>query len=272
MISAAQKKAKENFKKAIAYRKKTGCSLKEAFAHTYGKKVGAVKKAAPKKAAIKKAAPKKNAGFVKTVKLGTKKEVTYTKKSEVKPKKQPVKISGTKKIPSEYISLSGYEPTKEIVLGSVGKLKTIRNLIPEVKVRITRGKSTLVETIKQSSDISNIFKKFIGRDKIQTQEFFAVMYMNQANKVIGVYVHSMGSINATSADIRLILGGALRVGAISLIICHNHPSGNLKPSEADLKLTSQLIKAASYHNINVLDHIIITKDSYYSFLDNGNLR
>ena len=70
MISAAQKKAKENFKKAIAYRRKTGCSLKEAFAHTYGKKVGAVKKAAPKK----------NAGFVNTVKLGTKKEVTYTKK------------------------------------------------------------------------------------------------------------------------------------------------------------------------------------------------
>ena len=98
MISAAQKKAKENFKKAIAYRKKTGCSLKEAFAHTYGKKVGAIKKAAPKKAAVKKAAPKKNAGFVKTVKLGTKKEVTYTKKSEVKPKKQPVKISGFKNV------------------------------------------------------------------------------------------------------------------------------------------------------------------------------
>ena len=102
MISAAQKKAKENFKKAIAYRKKTGCSLKEAFAHTYGKKVGAIKKAAPKKAAVKKAAPKKNAGFVKTVKLGTKKEVTYTKKSEVKPKKQPVKISGTKKTVKKY--------------------------------------------------------------------------------------------------------------------------------------------------------------------------
>ena len=140
------------------------------------------------------------------------------------------------RIPSEFVSLSGYKETKEIVLGYVGKLKSIEKLIPEVKVRITRGKSVINDQIKSSRDNATIFKKFIGKDKIQTQEFFAVMYLSQSNKVIGVYVHSMGSINAKIADVRLILGSALRVGAVSLIICHNHPSGNMQPNEADIQL------------------------------------
>lgn len=300
MQSLAQKKARENFKKAIEYRKKTGCSLKEAFAHISGKKtvtkkVGTVKKdltaydvlkyrekvgekkfraltpAQRVKGAQKNKVllsplkkKKKVAGYVTTIRKGSKTNVLYTKQS---------KLSGTKnkKVPSEFISLSGYEPTKEIVLGSIGKLKTIENLIPEVKVRITRGKSAINEIIKQSSDSEKIFKKFIGRDKIQTQEFFAVMYLAQSNKVLGVYVHSMGSINATSADIRLILAGALRIGAVAIIICHNHPSGNLTPSAADLSLTKKIKEAATYHDIRLVDHVIITKDGYYSFIDNGQL-
>jgi DNA repair protein RadC len=267
-MTAAQKTAKANFKKAIEYRKKTGVSLKEAFAHVYGKKVGA----APKKKATKKAAPKKAAK--KVVKKAAPKKVAkkaapkkHTKYGKVKAHTR--RVAGTNKIPSEFVSLSGYRETKEIVLGSVGKLKTIEKLIPEVKVRITRGKSVINDQIKSSKDSAIIFKKFIGKDKIQTQEFFAVMYLSQSNKVIGVYVHSMGSINATSADIRLILGGALRLGAVSLIICHNHPSGNMQPSEADIQLTKKLIAAAKYHDIRVLDHVIIGKENNYSFADNN---
>tara|TARA_R110002126_G_scaffold30116_1_gene98722 strand:+ start:65 stop:889 length:825 start_codon:yes stop_codon:yes gene_type:complete len=272
-MTAAQKTAKANFKKAIEYRKKTGVSLKEAFAHVYGKKVGAApkkkatKKAAPKKAAkkvVKKAAPKKVAKKAAPKKAANKKHTKYGKV-----KAHTRRVAGTNKIPSEFVSLSGYKETKEIVLGSVGKLKSIEKLIPEVKVRITRGKSVINDQIKSSRDSATIFKKFIGKDKIQTQEFFAVMYLSQSNKVIGVYVHSMGSINATSADVRLILGGALRVGAVSLIICHNHPSGNMQPSEADIQLTKKLIAAAKYHDIRVLDHIIIGKDNQFSFADNN---
>lgn len=274
-MTAAQKAAKANFKKAIEYRKKTGVSLKEAFAHVYGKKVGAApkkkaaKKAAPKKAAkkvVKKAAPKKVAKKAAPKKAANKKHTKYGKV-----KAHTRRVAGTNKIPSEFVSLSGYKETKEIVLGSVGKLKSIEKLIPEVKVRITRGKSVINDQIRSSKDSATIFKKFIGKDKIQTQEFFAVMYLSQSNKVIGVYVHSMGSINATSADVRLILGGALRVGAVSLIICHNHPSGNMQPSEADIQLTKKLIAAAKYHDIRVLDHIIIGKDNQFSFADNNLL-
>lgn len=280
-MTAAQKAAKANFKKAIEYRKKTGVSLKEAFAHVYGKKVGAApkkkaaKKAAPKKAARKvvkkKAAPKKVAKKV-AKKQSTLLDFRINKKTNSKKgivKAHVRRVAGTNKIPSEFVSLSGYKETKEIVLGSVGKLKSIEKLIPEVKVRITRGKSVINDQIKSSRDSATIFKKFIGKDKIQTQEFFAVMYLSQSNKVIGVYVHSMGSINATSADVRLILGGALRVGAVSLIICHNHPSGNMQPSEADIQLTKKLIAAAKYHDIRVLDHIIIGKDNQFSFADNN---
>jgi len=282
-MTAAQKTAKANFKKAIEYRKKTGVSLKEAFAHVYGKKVGAApkkkaaKKAAPKKAAkkiVKKSAPKKAAKKKHTkygkVKAHTRR-VAGTHKDTKSHNVNIRVLSGTNKIPSEFVSLSGYKETKEIVLGSVGKLKSIEKLIPEVKVRITRGKSVINDQIRSSKDSATIFKKFIGKDKIQTQEFFAVMYLSQSNKVIGVYVHSMGSINATSADVRLILGGALRVGAVSLIICHNHPSGNMQPSEADIQLTKKLIAAAKYHDIRVLDHIIIGKDNQFSFADNNLL-
>ena len=289
-MTAAQKTAKANFKKAIEYRKKTGVSLKEAFAHVYGKKVGAApkkkaaKKAAPKKAAkkvVKKAAPKKVAKKAAPKKAAKKKHTKYGKvkahtrrvagtHKDTKSHNVNIRVlSGTNRIPSEFVSLSGYKETKEIVLGSVGKLKSIEKLIPEVKVRITRGKSVINDQIKSSRDSATIFKKFIGKDKIQTQEFFAVMYLSQSNKVIGVYVHSMGSINATSADVRLILGGALRVGAVSLIICHNHPSGNMQPSEADIQLTKKLIAAAKYHDIRVLDHIIIGKDNQFSFADNN---
>lgn len=305
-MTAAQKTAKANFKKAIEYRKKTGVSLKEAFAHVYGKKkVGAAPK---KKAAKKKAAPKKAAKKTNTHK-DTKshnvniKVVSGTKKKKIgdfvrkgtkfqEAKKTTTKkhfkgadylvdrtragkflhfskLSGTNKLPSEFVNLSGYTNTKEIVVGSIGKIKSIEKLVPEVKVRVTRGKSVINDQIRSSKDSAEIFKKFIGKDKIQTQEFFAVMYLSQANKVLGVYVHSMGSINATSADVRLILGGALRLGAVSIIICHNHPSGNMQPSEADIQLTKKLITAAKYHDIRVLDHVIIGKENHYSFLDHN---
>jgi DNA repair protein RadC len=298
-MTQAQKIAKDKFKKAIEYRKKTGVSLKEAFAHIYGKKVGAVKK---KTAPKKKAAPKKVTGSHKDTKShnvnikvvsGTKKKKVGDYKNKNTVYKDPrgintnakgdykvirnqagkfanfSKIAG--KIPSEFVSLSGYKFGKEIIVAGIGKLSTLKNLVPEVKLRVTRGKKAISDTIKSSNDGAEIFKRFIGKNKIETQELFAVAYLNQANKVLGVYVHSIGSISSVSVDVRLILAGALQMGAVSLIMCHNHPSGNLRPSEADEKMTKQLMKAASTHNINILDHIIITKDSHYSFAENGML-
>lgn len=308
-MTAKQKAAREKFKKVVAeaakLRKKNPSltqaqAVKQAFAISYSKagktKVGAVKKkAAPKK----KAASKKVTGSHKDTKShnvnikvvsGTKKkvgdywnrDVLYQDakgpkskwKADYKTNRNKngkfeyfSKISG--KIPSEYVSLSGYNFGKEIVVGSISKLSTLKNLVPDVKLRVTRGKRAVSESVTSPEVGAEIFKRFIGKNKIETQELFAVAYTNQANKILGVYVHSVGSINAVNVDVRLVLAGALQMGATGMILCHNHPSGNLKPSSADETITKQLQKAAQLHNISILDHIIITKDGYFSFVQAG---
>ena len=78
-------------------------------------------------------------------------------------------------------------------------------------------------------------------------------------------------MTGTVADPRLILAAALKVGAVSVILCHNHPSGNLKASRADEELTQKIKCAAAYHDIKVLDHLIISNEGYYSFTDEGLL-
>lgn len=278
-MTAKQKAARANFKKAVTEAQKLRKSnpkltqaqaLKQAFAKT--KKVGAVeKKVAPKKkSASKKVGDYSNRNAIYKDETGSRKltkgnyRVTRSKDGTFA---NFSKIAG--KIPSEFVSLSGYSYGKEIIVAGVGKLSTLKNLVPEVKLRVTRGKKSSSDIITSAKVASEIFKRFIGKNKIDTQELVAVAYLSQSNKVLGVYVHTIGSISSANVDVRLILAGALQMGAVSLVLCHNHPSGNLKPSDADKTVTKQLIKASSYHSINVLDHIIITKESYFSFAENG---
>lgn len=184
-----------------------------------------------------------------------------------------VKVSGTKVTPGSLVSLSGikYRQTPEIVVAGIGKREQLSHLIPEVKVRVTRGKRSGTEMITKVEDSVEVFRKWIGKNKVETQELLCVMFLNQGNRVLGVYSHSVGSINATSADIRLIMASALKMAAVSMIICHNHPSGNLNPSQADLDVTRNLDKACKFHSINLLDHIILTKNGYYSFAEGGRI-
>ena len=86
-----------------------------------------------------------------------------------------------------------------------------------------------------------------------------------------MYEVSSGGITGTVADPRLILAAAIKSLAVAIVLAHNHPSGNLKPSQADEQLTAKIKEAAKYHDINVLDHIIVTPDAYYSFADEGLL-
>lgn len=102
-------------------------------------------------------------------------------------------------------------------------------------------------------------------------EVFAVVFLNRANRIRHFEIVSVGGITGTVADPRIILKKALEEDAVSLILCHNHPSGNLKPSRADEELTTKIRNAAKYFDINILDHIIVSTDGYYSFADEGNL-
>ena len=125
--------------------------------------------------------------------------------------------------------------------------------------------------ISSVKDCYQLLKKLWNENTIEMQEQFKVLLLNRSNKVIGVYEASSGGLTGTVADPRLILAAAIKSLAVSIILSHNHPSGNLKPSRADEELTQKIKVAASYHDIRVIDHIIITSEGYYSFADEGLL-
>ena len=108
-------------------------------------------------------------------------------------------------------------------------------------------------------------------DTIELQEEFKILLLNKANQVLGIYSMSKGGVSSTIVDLKLIFAVALKCNASAIIVAHNHPSGNLKPSEAD-KLTTRKIKdGAETLDIQLLDHLIITKDGFYSFSNQGDL-
>ncbi|MDX1326985.1 MAG: JAB domain-containing protein, partial [Arenibacter sp.] len=100
---------------------------------------------------------------------------------------------------------------------------------------------------------------------------FWIVYLNNSNKVLFAGQQSKGGITGTLVDVRLVLKQALELGAVGLILAHNHPSGTLKPSEADKQITQKLKLASQALDIKVLDHIIITQKEYFSFADEGLL-
>jgi DNA repair protein RadC len=125
--------------------------------------------------------------------------------------------------------------------------------------------------ITSSRDAYDVIKLLWDEDKIDLMEQFKVLFMNRANRVLCLYNLSSGGITGTVADPRLIYAAALRINAVSLILCHNHPSGSLKPSTADIDLTRKIKMAGSYFDMKVFDHLIITSETYFSFNDEGLL-
>lgn len=122
--------------------------------------------------------------------------------------------------------------------------------------------------VSNSRDIAEFLKSKLTDMR---REVFGVLFLNRANKVNHFEIVSEGGITGTVADPRIILRKALEQDAVSLILCHNHPSGNLKPSRADELLTTKIKDAAALFDIRVLDHIIIGENGYYSFADAGLL-
>ena len=126
-------------------------------------------------------------------------------------------------------------------------------------------------TILCSSDAEETFRYRWDVGKINFVEEFKILLLNRANKVLGLVSISQGGVSGTVADPKLIFAAALKASASSLICCHNHPSGNLKPSQADLQLTRKLVEAGKFLDLPVLDHVILTQESHYSFADEGFL-
>ncbi len=120
------------------------------------------------------------------------------------------------------------------------------------------------EKIGSSRDVFEIMQPIVG--ELGHEEFW-ILYLNNSNKVLQKQQLSKGGITGTLVDVRLVLKQALEVGAVALILCHNHPSGTLQPSQADNSITEKLKNAASSLDIKVLDHLIITEQAYFSFAD-----
>jgi DNA repair protein RadC len=160
--------------------------------------------------------------------------------------------------------VKNYTVQKEVVLYGDFR-KDIQ--IPEIKVRFNKGKA--FDKINNSASTAAFLKRVYGRS-IDLQEHFVLLLFDNSLNIIGYYKHTVGTPVSTLADIPMLLGVALKAMARSILVSHNHPSGNPKPSQADIDLTKQITKAAKAVNISFLDHIIITKNNgYTSLADQG---
>jgi DNA repair protein RadC len=142
--------------------------------------------------------------------------------------------------------------------------------ISEIEI-IYRPKKYSTEKITNSRKAEVVFREFWDMDTIEYYEEFKVMYLNRGQEVLGIYTHSKGGLVGAICDIRMIFQAALKANAHTIIVAHNHPSGNLEPSEADKDITRKIKEAGKILEIPVTDHLIITLCSFLSFADNGYL-
>ena len=122
-----------------------------------------------------------------------------------------------------------------------------------------------------SNDAYLELKNWFSEDTLALQEQFVVLYLNRANRVLAAYEVSRGGLTGTVADPRLILSTALKLASVGILVAHNHPSGSLKPSQADIQLTEKIKDGGKLLDIQLVDHLILTSEEYYSFADEGKI-
>jgi len=149
----------------------------------------------------------------------------------------------------------------------VGEAKAISIVAALELGRRQRSEDALIfKKISSSKAVFEIMQPIIG--ELPHEEFW-VLFLNNSNSVISKSQLSKGGITGTVVDVRLVFKLAMENGATALILCHNHPSGNLTPSEADKQITKKIKQAGESLDVKVLDHLIITESKYYSFVDEG---
>jgi len=138
----------------------------------------------------------------------------------------------------------------------------------EITIKYKGSKKTELTKINSSSDINTILKEMYNTDIIDWQEQMILICLNQAHKVIGYYKVSTGGVQGTVCDPKIIYTIALNcAGTTTIILSHNHPSGNLNPSNTDIEMTKKIKAAGTLLDIKLLDHIIYTEEGFYSMAD-----
>lgn len=156
----------------------------------------------------------------------------------------------------------------QLKVKGLGEAKAVA-IVAALELGVRRGTTENKKiAINSSSDIALYLKEQL---QFKSHEIFLAVFLNQSNKIIHQEIISEGGITGTVVDTRLLLKKALNYNAVSIILCHNHPSGNLKPSTADKQLTQKIKEAAQLLDIKVMDHIIVSTEGYYSFADDGML-
>lgn len=150
--------------------------------------------------------------------------------------------------------------------------KRVPSKVSEVKLTYA-NKIKACDRIKVlcAKDASIVLKKSWDYDTIDGFETFKAMYLNRANQVLGIVTISTGGIAAALVDPVKVFCGAIKCFATGIILCHNHPSGSLTPSESDKKLTFRMKEAGNILGIHILDHIIISREEYRSMADKGDM-
>ena len=156
----------------------------------------------------------------------------------------------------ELMTITGIGEVRAMVILAAFELGRRRNTVPQ----------QMRKTVRNSAEMAAFLRTLLQDYR---HEVFAVAFLNRANRVRHFEVMSQGGISSTTVDTRIIVRKALEQDALNLVLCHNHPSGNLIPSKSDIGLTQKIQQAASLFDIRVIDHIIISQDGFYSFADAG---
>lgn len=146
--------------------------------------------------------------------------------------------------------------------------------IPEIKMTVSFDKKVKRSELVYLSDsemTAKVLRDIFNKDTFDWTEEVVMLCMNRANAVVGFYKISTGGMTSSIIDPRVVFSVALNCGSSSIILAHNHPSGNCVPSDQDKKITKDLKKSGELLNIRVLDHIILTTDKYYSLNEQGDI-
>ena len=141
------------------------------------------------------------------------------------------------------------------------------NTISEIEVAYRPLSTTILNPITQSKDAYDLIIREWDDNILEMIEEVKVIFLNRTNKQVGIYNLAKGGLTGCVVDIRIILSIALKTLATGIILVHNHPSGSLKPSTEDKKITNELQKACEIMNITLLDHLIVTRKGFFSFAD-----
>lgn len=172
-------------------------------------------------------------------------------------------------VESNWHQLSKLSVKDLMKFNGVGEAKAI-SIASALEIGRRRAAQEVPERKKMtcSKDVFEFLKPYLG--DLQTEEFWAVL-VNQNNRILHFSQLTTGGISSSIVDVRILFKTALEHFATAVFVAHNHPSGNLKPSQEDIRITKQIAEGGNFLNIKLLDHLILNQTSYYSFADEGLL-